>query len=353
MTLTRKLALGKFMEGGVHLFFWATVFLFYLSVFGHDSPHVNFNLLFSSFLMPITMASCYAVVYYLIPRYLILKRYRSFLLYSLYTFVLTAFAIIVSVFYGLIFILDLKMAEMPVARSLPFILITVYLVIFLGSGIALLRHYYNSNSRNDKLKNKVLETQLKLKEQELKYLKMQIHPHFLFNTLNTLYGFALTKAEETPDMILRLSNLLDYLLYQVDKPLVSLISEIHHIEDYIALEKIRFSDSLELDFGTKNISENLQLAPMLLIPFVENGFKHGRTNHGKLQIKINLKEEEGKVFFVMTNSVKTNVAEEQSSGIGLNNIKKRLEMAYPDRHRLSISSQEHIFKVELMIDTNG
>ncbi|MCE7990633.1 MAG: histidine kinase [Roseivirga sp.] len=353
MTLTRKVLLEKLTEAGVHLLFWSSVFLFYLYVFGYNSTQVKFNLVFSSFLMPITMASCYAVVYYLIPKYLILKRYRSFLLYSIYTFVLTAFAVIVSVFYALIFILDLRMAEMPVARSLPFVLITVYLVIFLGSGIALLRHYYNSNSRNDKLKNKVLETQLKLKEQELKYLKMQIHPHFLFNTLNTLYGFAMTKADETPEVILRLSNLLDYLLYQVDKPLVSLLSEIHHIEDYIALERIRFSDSLDLDFRTENISEELQVAPMLLIPFIENGFKHGRSNHGKLHIEINLREKAGKVFFTMANSVKTNVDQEESSGIGLKNIKQRLEMVYPQRHSLSITSEENEFRVELMIDTNG
>lgn len=352
MTLTRKVLLEKLTEAGVHLLFWSSVFLFYLYVFGYNSTQVKFNLVFSSFLMPITMASCYAVVYYLIPRYLILKRYRSFLLYSVYTFVLTAFSVVVSVFYALIFILDLKMIELPVARSLPFILITVYLVIFLGSGIALLRHYYHSNSRNDKLKNKVLETQLKLKEQELKYLKMQIHPHFLFNTLNTLYGFAMTQAAETPDMILRLSNLLDYLLYQVDKPLVSLTSEIAHISDYIGLEKIRFSDSLDLDFSTEGISEELQVAPMLFIPFIENGFKHGRVNKEKLQINIRFQEQAGKVLFMMTNSTKL-LEEESNPGIGLQNIEKRLQMIYPDRHKLTVIREACEFKVELMIDTNG
>lgn len=353
MTLTRKVVLERITEGGIHLLFWSSVFLFYLYVFGYNDTDTQFNLIFSSFLMPITMASCYAVVYYLIPRYLILKRYRNFLLYSLYTFVLTAFAVIVSVFYALIFILDLKMAELPVARSLPFILITVYLVVFLASGITLLRHYYGSNTRNDKLQNKMLETQLKLKEQELKYLKMQIHPHFLFNTLNTLYGFALTKAEETPDMILRLSNLLDYLLYQVDRPLVSLSTEIDHIHDYIALEKIRFSDSLDVHINLEGLSPDLQVAPMLLIPFVENSFKHGRANGAKLQIWIDLKIEQGKVLFNISNSVKKNLPFEQSEGIGLKNIEKRLAMVYPNRHKLSVKTEEDKFIVTLMIDTNG
>ncbi|MBP2834332.1 histidine kinase, partial [Aquimarina sp. U1-2] len=107
-----------------------------------------------------------------------------------------------------------------------------------------------------KLETKILETQLKLKDQELNYLKMQIHPHFLFNTLNTMYGFALKKADETPEMILKLSNLLDYLLYQVDKPFVALIDEINHIDDYIELEKMRFNDTLQVNFNTENILED-------------------------------------------------------------------------------------------------
>lgn len=353
MTLTRKVLLEKLTEAGVHLLFWSSVFLFYLYVFGYNSTHVKFNLVFSSFLMPITMASCYAVVYYLIPKYLILKRYRSFILYSIYTFVLTAFAVIVSVFYALIFILDLKMIELPVARSLPFILITVYLVVFLGSGISLLRHYYQSSTRNDKLKSKVLETQLKLKEQELKYLKMQIHPHFLFNTLNTLYGFAMTKAEETPDMILRLSNLLDYLLYQVDKPLVSLATEMDHIHDYIALEQIRFNDRLEVQLNEKYQSADLQVAPMLLIPFVENSFKHGRSNGDKLLIDIDVRTEQGRLYFGISNSVVPDESMEGKEGIGLKNIEKRLEMLYPDRASLDIKTMGVMFKVTLMIDTNG
>ena len=126
-----------------------------------------------------------------------------------------------------------------------------------------------------KLENKILETQLKLKEQQLNYLKMQIHPHFLFNTLNTMYGFALKKADDTPEMILKLSNLLDYLLYKVDKPFVLLADDIDHIKDYIELEKMRFNETLKIHFSTQNISENIKIAPMLLLPFIENSFKHG------------------------------------------------------------------------------
>ncbi len=341
------------MESGVHLLFWFSVFLFYLYVFGFNSRDMKINIAFSSFLMPITITTCYAVVYYLIPKYLLLKKYYSFLLYSLYTFVLTAFAVVLSVFYALIFILDLKIVELPIARSFPFILIAVYLVIFLASGITLLRHYYGSKTNNDKLLNKVLETQLKLKEQELKYLKMQIHPHFLFNTLNTLYGFALSKAEETPDMILKLSNLLDYLLYQVDKPMVSLASEIDHIQDYIDLERTRFSDSLDIEMKTQGITPDMEVAPMLFIPFVENSFKHGKSKEGKLQIRIDISVELGSIYFNISNSIREHLEVEKGEGIGLKNIEKRLSMIYPEKHDLKVEEKESMFHVQLRIDTNG
>lgn len=340
------------MEVAVHLFFWTSVYLLYIYVFGYNSGNGNYTRVFSSFLMPITMASCYVFTNYLIPRYLILKRYSYFLLYSIYTFVLTAFAAILSVFYALIFILDLKMAELPVAKSLPFVLITVYLVVFVAGGVSLLRHYYSSSTKNDSLKTKVLEAQLKLKEQELKYLKMQIHPHFLFNTLNTLYGFALTKADETPDMILRLSNLLDYLLYQADKPLVSLSTEMEHIQDYIELEQIRFNDSLDVNVKVTELPRDIQIAPMLLIPFVENAFKHGgRSLENKLMVRMTLAYSDSKVFFEISNSVSTHGPDEEGEGIGLKNIEKRLEMLYPNKHDLEIFREQRSFKVKLMIDT--
>jgi LytS/YehU family sensor histidine kinase len=266
---------------------------------------------------------------------------------------LTAFAVIVSVFYALIFILDLQVAQMPVARSLPFILITVYLIVFIASGIALLRHYYSSATRNDRLNTKVLEAQLKLKEQELKYLKMQIHPHFLFNTLNTLYGFALAKAAETPDMILKLSNLLDYLLYQVDKPQVSLSTEIAHIRDYIDLERMRFDDSLDIELSVSELSDDIQVAPMLLIPFVENAFKHGGRSHdNKLIIKLKLTREESAVHFDLENSINQYETDKEREGIGLTNIEKRLEMLYPNRHRLIINQDTDFYRVSLTLDTN-
>ena len=193
------------------------------------------------------------------------------------------------------------------------------------------------------LETKILETQLKLKEQELNYLKMQIHPHFLFNTLNTMYGFALKKADETPEMILKLSNLLDYLLYQVDKPFVSLNDEINHINDYIELEKMRFNDTLHINFEIENILVDTKIAPMLLLPFVENSFKHGSLKKGILNVGIKLFCKNKSLFFEIKNTSTINAISE--NGIGLDNIKKRLDLLYKDQYTLTINNENGLFSV--------
>jgi len=236
----------------------------------------------------------------------------------------------------------------PISKNMVFVAISVYLVVILVSAFKLLQLNLKHTEETKKLENKILETQLKLKEQELNYLKMQIHPHFLFNTLNTMYGFALKKADETPEMILKLSNLLDYLLYQVDKPFVLLKEEINHINDYIELEKMRFNDTLHISFITDTISENLKIAPMLLLPFVENSFKHGSIKDGQLNIKINLACTNKTIRFYIENT--TSKTEASQKGIGLENIKKRLNLLYHDKYTLQIDTKNDIFKVNLKLN---
>jgi LytS/YehU family sensor histidine kinase len=236
-------------------------------------------------------------------------------------------------------------------KSFPVMVVCVMLIVSLISGIKLIQHNYKSILKNEDLKNKILQTQLQLKEQELSMLKMQIHPHFLFNSLNTIYGFALKKADQAPEMILKLSNLLDYILYQIEKPTVSLENEINHLEDYISLEKLRFHDTLEVNLIKGDDISEMYIAPMLLIPFVENSFKHGAIIDGCLAIMISVKRNSEMLFFEVENSVleKTN----DSTGIGLENIQKRLKMLYPNAYTLEINRTDKLFKVELAINING
>lgn len=204
-------------------------------------------------------------------------------------------------------------------------------------------------STNIRLRNEILQHRLQLKEQELHYLKRQIHPHFLFNTLNTIYGFALKQSKHTPDIILKLSNLLDYILYQVNKPKVSLKEEVLHIKEYIELEKIRFQDTLKVEFETSEINEQLQIAPMLLIPFVENAFKHGNLEDGFLRIEIRVKVIENQLNFSIKNTVKNHDSANRKVGIGLENIRKRLELNYSNNYRLKNENKNNWYVVNLTI----
>lgn len=349
--MLKRIIFNKVGQIILHIIFWCAALLFYTYFFGFDSTDFSYVLSFSLFLMPITIATTYVSIYKLIPDYLITKQYFLFGLYSIYTLIVSSYLIVISVFYGLVYLSNFEYTHMsPISRNLVFVAIAVYLIVIIVSAFKLLKLNLLHSKKTKKLETKILETQLKLKEQELNYLKMQIHPHFLFNTLNTMYGFALQKAEETPEMILKLSNLLDYLLYQVDKPFVLLSSEINHIKDYIELEKMRFNDTLNISFNVHHISENLKIAPMLLIPFIENSFKHGSIKSGLLDIQIDLFAENNNINFNIEN---THAATQPSKkGIGLENIKKRLDMLYKNKYDLKINNKKDRFKVSLQLELN-
>lgn len=348
MTFQRFLK-GKLIQLFLHTAFWSSVLIFYSYFFSIGNTSFENAFSFSLFLMPTTIATTYVSVYKLIPDYLITKRYLRFAIYSSYTLVISAYLVMASVFFSLIYLSGFEYSEMnPATKNIILVLGAVYLIVFVISAFKLLQYNLKQTQRTKALETKILEAQLKLKEQELNYLKMQIHPHFLFNTLNTMYGFALQKSESTPEMILKLSNLLDYLLYQVDKPNVALAEEINHIKDYIGLEQMRFNDTLNVSFEVKNCSKDISIAPMLFLPFVENSFKHGAIKDGKLQVFLEINCEDERIHFYVENT--HNKQKSSSRGIGLENIKKRLEMLYKNRYTLDIKENEHSFKVFLNLD---
>ncbi len=332
----------------IHLLFWIGVYFFYTYFLGYGSSNIKYVNKFSFYLMPTTIVIGYYFYFYLIPNYLLSKKQYLFLIYTVYSLTISFFLILFSIFYGVIFSASLTPKNsIPLTKSLPIIILGVYFVILIVIMLGLITHHYKSTLKNEDLKNKFLETQLQLKEQELKFLKMQIHPHFLFNTLNTLYGFTLKKADEAPDMILKLSNLLDYILYQVEKPKVLLSDEIQHIEDYVSLEKMRFQNRLIIKFQKEIYNNHVQISPMLLLPFVENAFKHGSQKNGVLEISIFLKTTNSELIFDIYNTAKNENI--KKGGIGLENIKKRLNMVYKDKFDLSTSFSNNIFKAQLKI----
>lgn len=339
----------KIRTAVMHVLLWIAVWFFFIYFFNYNSDNIKYPVWFASLLLPLTMAITYFVVYFLIPKYLLTKQYLRFTLYSFYTLVASSYLIVMIIYGCLIFLLSLDISIMPpMSKNFVFILIMVYLVVGLVSFISILNQNFKTISRNKELQTKILETQLQLKEQELHYLKRQIHPHFLFNTLNTIYGFALKQSKQTPEIILMLSNLLDYILYQINKPLVSLKEEVLHIKEYIELEKIRFQDTLKVVFNADEINDDIQVAPMLLIPFVENAFKHGNIIDGFLSIEISIKVSDHSLDFNMRNTFNQE-NQNQKPGIGLENIKKRLDLNYRNNYSLTYDHKKNWYAVNLLI----
>lgn len=195
-----------------------------------------------------------------------------------------------------------------------------------------------------------------IKEAELKLLKAQLNPHFLFNTLNNLYGLSVVKSDKLPNLMLKLSDLLRYSLYDTKEKLVSLEKEITYLDNYVSLEKIRLEDKTEILFKKSGNFSSKKIAPMLLIVFVENAFKHlGVLNNGKSSVNITLEEKHNTIRFECTNTrdsncTKENDLEKGRSGIGLENVKKRLAFMYLGNYQLAINKKADSFQVQLIID---
>jgi len=192
------------------------------------------------------------------------------------------------------------------------------------------------------------------KNAELKLLKAQLNPHFLFNTLNNLYGMSVMKSDRLPDLMLKLSDLLRYSLYDTKETYVSLEKEIQYLENYISLEKIRLEDQTEITFTKKGAISEKKIAPMLLIVFVENAFKHLTSAAGlKSKVLVEIQGVNNKLEFSCINSMdekgKEVRMESGKSGIGLKNAKKRLSLLYPEKHQLTIGKTENEHRVSLNI----
>jgi len=198
------------------------------------------------------------------------------------------------------------------------------------------------------------ETELLAKEKtkaELQLLKAQVHPHFLFNTLNNIYFFTLTNSTQAPVMIKKLSGMLHYILNECNLSFVPLGKEIKMIRDYMALEKIRYAEQMQMTIDIQDDHDGKMIAPLLLIPFVENSFKHGASKMiTQPWIKLNLSVENNRLDFSIINSKPSNIESPMTKGnIGLKNVRKRLELLYPGTHELNIVSEPDSYAVHLIL----
>ncbi|AEA44609.1 sensor histidine kinase [Fluviicola taffensis] len=184
---------------------------------------------------------------------------------------------------------------------------------------------------------------------ELNLLKSQISPHFLFNILNSLYSLSLKKSDETPAVILQLSDILRYSLYETQEREVPILDEVAIIDTYIAIEKIRIPATANVSFNHSGIDNSIKMAPMLLLPLIENAFKHGvDSTVGDSYIHASLAKSENRLVFTCENTFKVSKKSEVG-GIGIQNVRKRLNLLYPSRHSFDIEKQENLFKITLKI----
>lgn len=216
--------------------------------------------------------------------------------------------------------------------------------------ISMFYHYNHEYNQANKKIYHLQAIQKEQKEAELLALKSQINPHFLFNTLNNIYSYSFTNKPNTSELILKLSELTSYVLYDSDKETVSLSSEIDFINNYIELERIRLDDKVQVDFDIFECDGDIQIAPLLFIPLVENIFNHGLHNQSKRDFaRISLIAKNGIITFTTENTFSETLDDsKKQGGIGLKNLRKRLELIYPDSD-FKITKEGEIYKTTMQI----
>ena len=194
-------------------------------------------------------------------------------------------------------------------------------------------------------------------QSELRFLKSQINPHFLFNTLNNLYALTLKKSDKAPEIDLKLSEIMRYMLYECNERRVLLSKEIHYIHNYLDLERLRQPGEADIRFSTEGHISDQMVAPLLFVPFLENSFKHGLNHHvqGGGFVRLHLRVSGGDLEFFIGNSKVEQAPRQEhprSGGIGLTNVRQRLRLLYPDEHALLIDDEPHRYAVTLLLKLN-
>jgi len=306
--------------------------------------------------LPAMLIAAYTFNEYLMPKFYATKRYLPFALFSLMLFYVCS---------GLDRVVNVYVYE-PLFREPPFdqeplyqiftdipFLITAYLSPVLLASFSMT--FERVVRQKQVAENKNIELQRDRNKAELNALKSQLHPHFLFNTLNNLYALTVQKSDKAPETVATLSEMLDYILYQCNDKLVSLKKEINLVENYIALEKLRYGDEITVCSQYAFAKADTQIAPLLLLSIVENAFKHGASGSTEIpEIHIDIKEE-GTTLFIVVKNTKNSTQQEDttgySKGIGVKNIKQQLDLLYTD-YTYEVTNENGWYKVDLRINTD-
>ncbi|MDB5208078.1 MAG: putative signal transduction histidine kinase [Flavisolibacter sp.] len=331
----------------LHAAFW----IFYLLIStAYYTQGVNYGveLPYQLALLPFPILFTYFQLYVFIPKLLLKKKTISYLLVSIPFAKLVTWHNFLCYDY---FVAPVKYGtprgnfwfEYPWAIHIEALKSVFSFVMICGVAVSikLLKKWYLENERNQKIEKEKLGM-------ELEMLKAQVHPHFLFNTLNNLYSLTLTHSDNAPVVVTHLSGLLRYMLYECNEKEVSLNNEIAALKKYVELEKLRYGNRLDVSFSCTGPTAGLVIAPLLLLPFVENSFKHGVSDQlDQCWINIHLHAEGNQLTFNLSNSCNKEKLPAINGGIGLVNINKRLELIYVGHYNLHITQQDEMYAVKL------
>jgi sensor histidine kinase YesM len=285
--------------------------------------------------------------YLLIPRFLHNGRYGIFAIFILALLVIGA--LFEEALLEYLFFPDTRGAQLSL-RGVQWAASKVGFVLILFSTFKLVWDYQQKQKQINELEKEKIES-------ELKFLKSQINPHVLFNNLNNIYSYALEKSEKVPEMLLKLSEIMRYMLNEADNQFVQLDKEIRYLEDFIELQKLRLEGRGSVSMNVSGNPENYKIAPMLLVAFVENSFKHSMQSEvDNIQIAIDMVIKNSTLNFTSKNTFCEDGGPAlqnrngRETGIGLQNVQKRLQLIYGDKHELEISKENNFFVVHLSLD---
>jgi len=282
----------------------------------------------------ITAVVVYTNLYILFPKFFFSKKYKIYLV------CITSITSLGAISLRLIF----ASANSYFSISLFQHFLNLSLFVVITSSIKFSREFFRKQDQVIKAENENLKSELSL-------LKTQVNPHFLFNTLNNLYGLILqNQNHEAAEITLKLSDLMRYMLESSKTDKTSLNREILFIKDYLALEKIRLAQKADIRFELTTWDKDIFIAPLLFVPLVENAFKHGlQTISERSFAWFSLAVQDNELFFEAQNSIGKNLDDQVKSGTGLDNLRKRLDLIYPEKYQLEVEKNENIFKVTLLI----
>jgi len=334
-----------------HIIFWTIYFLFNTLRWGSYFDDYSYSLKTNLIGFPIHMTLCYLNVYVFMPKLVFRKKYLAFVLA-----LISALFIMLLVKYNLTYYLVSQnvwpegyevVNHLTLNYSIDMMIGELYVITFV-TAIKITMDWLKEHKRVTDLEKIQLET-------ELLFLKTQVSPHFFFNTLNNIYSLSLIKSSKTPKIILKLSELMRYLLHETKERRQGLDKEIMCIQNYLDIERMRFDHLLEVNMDISGDIIGKKISPILLLSFVENAFKHGANkNIGKISIDIDFNIKGEFLYFTISNPIPavSNFTQRfnTSGGIGLQNVKKRLALGYkPGEYDLKIEEKDGLFIVKLKI----